>query len=90
MELRNRVALHIIVGVPYEHAHFRVVERKYIIDIVTKTNNHIEPQFSEPSVSACRLGCTTYGVGDRTRGLSVTLPAYTTRVGTERREDVVR
>jgi hypothetical protein len=50
MELRDRVALHIIVGVPYEHAHFRVVERKYIIDKVTKTNDHIEPaQFSEPS-----------------------------------------
>jgi hypothetical protein len=46
MELRDRVALHIIVGVPYEHAHFRVVERKYIIDKVTKTNDHIEKQLS--------------------------------------------
>jgi hypothetical protein len=73
MELRDRVALHIIVGVPYEHAHFRVVERKYIIDKVTKTNDHIEPQFSEPSVSACRarLHEHTVSVTGPTRALSL-------------------
>jgi hypothetical protein len=88
MELRDRVALHIIVGVPYEHAHFRVVERKYIIDKVTKTNDHIEPQFSEPSVSACRArAARTHGVGDRTDAGSQSL---CTRVGPGQREDVVR
>ena len=49
--------MHIIVGVPYEHAHFRVVERKYIIDKVTKTNDHIEPaQFSEATEPCPRVG----------------------------------
>jgi hypothetical protein len=52
MELRDRVALHIIVGVPYEHAHFRVVERKYIRYSHEDEPDHIEPQFSEPCVSA--------------------------------------